>query len=216
MIPTKRESRAVYLHGSSIASGENEYFSVFEEKKSLLVCGSAHPSSDSRGNIACPRALDIAVDCFLERPSSSETAVETIAGFINEEIYGLQEKDKAFLCSIAMLYVFKGSTRVFPAGNAAVLFYENGVLKNEWYGDGTPMGMKAECRFIYSDEFELTEDSRFILVTGENRESVGSAVDFFKDNNGNGPEDPDEFFKGRQCSFVNLFLPKRERRGFLR
>ena len=216
MPPVMRESKAVYSHGSSVIPGANEYFTVFGEKRSVLVSGAACPTADSRGNSACPRALDIAVDCFLERPSSSETVVETIAGFINEEIYGMQEKDKAFLCSLAMLYVFKGRTRVFPAGDAAVLFYENGVLRNEWHGYGTPIGKKAEYKALYSDEFELSEDSRFILLAGKNKESVDSAAAFFKDGGGEEPGDTEEFFKGRQCSYVNLFLPKRERRGFLR
>lgn len=212
----KRESRAVYIHDCSITPEGNEFFSVFEEKRSLLVSGTAYPTADSRGNTACTRALETAVDCFLERPSSSETAVSTIAGFINDELYGLQEKDKAFLCSLALLYVFKGKTRVFPAGDAAVLFYENGELKNEWYGDGAPIGKRAEYKASCSDEFELTEDSRFILVTGENKEAAEAAAAFFKDNGGGVPEDTEEFFKGRHCSFVNLFLPKRERRGFLK
>ncbi len=214
MGPMGRESKAIYLHGCDIKAAGEEHFSIFEERKSILVCGTAYPGVGSRSSIACSRAIDIAADCFMERPSSSDVAVEAIAGFINDEIHGMQDKDKVFLCNLTMLYVFKGKTRVYPAGDSAAMFYENGELKNVWYGGGISMGKKAEPELIYTDEFELTEDTRFILVAGYDRDETEKTVEYFKEKKGEEPEDTESFFMERRCSYVNLYLPKREKRGF--
>lgn len=214
MGPFKRESRLGFYHGCSIGETEKDVFHVLEERNSVLVSGTAYPAGDSRSGAACARALEIAADSFLGRPSSSDVAVETIAGFINDEVYRMQEKDKAFLCNLAMLYVFKGKTRVYTAGDAAALFYENGELKNEWYGGGAAIGSKAEPELIYSDEFELTEDSRIVLVAGYDRDETERAAGYFRENNGEAPEDATGFSRERRCSYVDLYLPKREKRGF--
>ena len=214
MGPFKRESRLGFWHGCSIDETDKEVFHVLEERNSILVSGTAYPAGDSRSGAACGRALEIAADSFLGRPSSSEVAVEAIAGFINDEIYRMQEKDKAFLCNLVMLYIFKGKTRVYTAGDAAALFYENGELKNEWYGGGISLGSKAEPELIYSDEFELTEDSRLVLVAGHDRDETEKAIEAFRENNGEEPEDVAGFLKERRCSYVDLYLPRREKRGF--
>ena len=189
---------------------------MLEERNSILVSGAAYPASGSRSGAACPRALDIASESFLGRPSSSDVAVEAIAGFINDEIYGMQDKDKAFLCNLAVLYVFKGKTRVYTAGDAAAIYYEDGELKNVWYGGGKPVGSEAVPELIYSDEFELAGDARFILVAGRDKRAAEETVAYYRENNGEDPEDTEGFVKERHCSYVNLYLPKREKRGFLR
>lgn len=214
MGPFKRESRLGLRHGCSIDETDKDIFHVLEERNSILVSGTAYPAGDSRSGAACRRALEIAADSFLGRPSSSDVAVEAIAGFINDEIYRMQEKDKAFLCNLVMLYVFKGKTRVYTAGDSAALFYENGELKNEWYGGGVSLGSKAEPELIYSDEFELTEDSRLVLIAGYDRDETEKALEAFRENNGEEPEDAADFLKERRCSYVDLYLPRREKRGF--
>ena len=216
MGPGMRESRAVYNKACSIIPDDREYFSVFEEKRTVLICGSAFPSPDSRGNAGCMRALDVASDCFMERPFLSEMALDNIGEIVNREVYEMQDSDKSFMCSLAMLYIFKGRTRVCPAGHASVMFYETDALKNVWVGDGTLLGSKPDHKAVYSDEFELKKDCRFILITGGSKEDVDLATDYFKENKGAVPEDTEEFLKGRQCSYANLFLPEREKRGFLR
>ncbi len=216
MAPMIRESKAVYLHGCNIRPGDKEHFSGFEEKRNILACGAAYPTSDSWGSIACGRALDTAVDCFIERPSISDMAFRAISGFINDDIFSMQEGDKAFLCNMAMLYIFKGKARLSLFGDSAVLFYENGILKGSWYGSETPVGKKAEYDAVFSEEFELSEDSRFIFVAGEDKEATESASEYFRENNGEVPDDEEAFFMERHCSYVSLLLPKRERRGFLR
>lgn len=209
-------SKAVYLHGCDKDGDEQGAHAAFEEKRSILVCGCAYPGSESRTDAACKRALDIGVDCFLDRPSSSAIAVESIAGFINDEIYGMRDRDKIFLCSLAMLYVFKGKTRVYPAGNAAVMYFENEELKNIWYGGGSLLGSSARPELVYSDEFELVENARFVMVTGAADHAVRETVDYYKGSNGEEPENAESFVKEKHCSYVNLYLPKREKRGFLK
>ena len=216
MGPLKRESKIGYIHCCDIEETGSEHFSALEERNSILVSGVAYPAGDSRGGAACPKALDIATDSFLGRPSSSDVAVEAIAGFINDEVYGMQEKDKAFLCNLAVVYVFKGKTRVYTAGDAAAMFFENGELKNIWYGGGKPIGSAAEPELIYSDEFELTEDTRFILVAGRDMKAAEETVAYYKESNGEKPEDIESFVRERHCSYTDLYLPKREKRGLLR
>ena len=216
MGPMKRESKLIYLHGCDIEETEKEYFSALEERNSLLVGGAAYPAGNSRSSIACQRALDIVTECFLGRPSSSDEAVEGIAGIINDEIYGMQENDKVFLCNLAALYVFKGKTRIYTAGDSAAMFFEKDELKNVWYGGGKALGSAAEPELIYSEEFELTEDTRFILVAGRNRDAAEDTVAYYKERNGKGPEDMAGFAGEMHCSFADLYLPKREKRGFLR
>ncbi|MBQ9359469.1 MAG: hypothetical protein IJT96_00365 [Lachnospiraceae bacterium] len=211
MGPLKKESKIGYLHACDIEENASEHFSMIEERNSILVSGAAYPAGDSRSAAACPRALDIAADSFLGRPSSSDVAVEAIAGFINDEIYGMQEKDKAFLCNLAVVYVFKGKTRVYTAGDAAAMFFDEGELKEVWYGGGKAIGSAADPELIYSDEFELNGDARFILVAGKDKAAIEETVAFYKENRGEEPEDTESFVKGKHCSYVNLYLPKRER-----
>ncbi|MBQ7584352.1 MAG: hypothetical protein IJT24_07045 [Lachnospiraceae bacterium] len=212
----KRESRLVYVHACDIEETTREHFSVLEERNSLLVGGAAYPANDSRSSAACPRALDIAAESFLGRPSSSNAAVEGIAGIINDEIYGMQDRDKAFLCNLAVVYVFKGKARIYTAGDSAAMFFEKGELKNVWVGGGKPIGSAPEPELVYSDEIELTEDTKFILVAGRDRGAVEMTVAYYTESTGEKPEDTEGFVKERHCSLVDMYLPKREKRGFLR
>ena len=216
MGPFKRESKIGFVHGCDTREAGDGRFSVLEERNSILVGGAAYPAAGSRSGAACPKALSIAVDSFLGRPSSSDVAVEAIAGFVNDEIYGMQDKDKAFLCNLAIVYVFKGKTRVYTAGDAAAMFFENGELKNVWYGGGKALGSSAEPELIYSDEFELKEDTKFILVAGRDRNAAEETVAYYTESKGKEPEDAESFAGEKHCSFASLYLPKREKRGLLR
>lgn len=216
MGPLRRESKLLYLHDCDIEEADKERYSVLEERKSILVCGTAYPAGDSRSGAACPRALDIAADSFLGRPSSSDVAVEAIAGFMNEEIFRMQDPKRSFLCNMAVVYVFKGKTRIYTAGDAAAMFFEDGSLKNIWYGGGQPLGALPQPELIYSDEFELDGDARIILTAGRDRVTAQEVVAFYKGRNGEEPEDTGSIVREKHCSYVNLYLPKREKRGLLR
>ncbi|MBQ4482480.1 MAG: hypothetical protein II966_04515 [Lachnospiraceae bacterium] len=210
-----RQSKAKYSYGCDLKGEEADSFSVFEEKRSIVVSGTAYPTTESRSHAACKRALDVAVDSYTDRPSTDDMAVEMIGHFMNEEVYSMNGEGGIFRCSLAAIYIFKGKTRVYNAGNSAIMFFESGALKEVWYGKGEPLGGVEDPEAYLPPVFELKEDTRFVIIAASDMETTESAVAFFKDHNGEDPEDTEEFFKERHCSYTNLYLPKREKRGFM-
>ncbi len=209
------QSRAIFVHGADIEPGEDNKLAVFEEKRSSAVCGLAYPTAKSRTPSACGRALDIAVDSFTERPSDSDLAVRMIGQFIDEGVGEMQEQGKEFMCSLAMLYIFKGKARVYAIGSSAVLFFEEGEEKHVWYGEGDPAGGSSHEGIELPQTLELDADCRFIFVAGSDEETVKEAVSYFEESKGEDTEGMKEHMKDKHCSYVNLYLPRRERKGRL-
>ncbi len=208
-------SRAVFIHGADIEPGEGNKFAVFEEKRSSAACGSAYPTAGSRSPAACGRAIDIAIDSFTERPSESDLAVRMIGQFVDEGVGEMQEQGKEFMCSLAMLYIFKGKARVYAIGSSAVLFFEEGEEKNVWYGEGGPAGGASHENIELPPILELDADCRFVFITGSDEETVKEAVSYFEESKGEDTEGMTEYMKDKHCSYVNLYLPRRERKGRL-
>ncbi len=209
-------SRAVFLHGADARPSDGDPFAVFEEKRSSAVAGVAFPTENSRSDAACGRALDIAAESFLERPSDSDLAVHMIGEFIDDSIAELQEPGREFMCSLAMLYIFKGKARLYPVGYSAVLFFEEGDLKEIVYGDGVPAGKGSHETMELTETLELDADCRFVFIAGQSEGSVREAAAYFKESKGEDAEGCEEYISGRHLAYVNLYLPKREKRGLLR
>lgn len=206
-------SRAVFIHGSDLSDG---VFAVFEEKRTSAVAGVAYPTKDSRSAAACERALGITTDCFLDRPNVTDMALHMISSIVDEAVGGLQENDAEYMCSLAALYIFKGKARVCPAGYSAVLFFEEGELKSIWYGDGVPVGGGSHEGMALPEDLQLDADCRFVFIAGSDMETVKEAVEYTKDSRGEDTEGMKAYFAERHAAYVNLYLPRREKRGFFR
>lgn len=188
-------------------------FSLQERGKALFF-GVGYPTEDSRSALACEKAFQIAGDSFLRRPSLADEAMETIARFINEGIFILQDMEKRFRCSAAFLYVYKGMGRVFSAGNALALHYRDGKLTHRFYTSDAPeIGSMLRGGSIFSPEFDISEGTNgFVLC------AAGKAVDL---NALPLPEpnqtDKSQFdgiidsFRGTSCSAGAIRLEKREK-----
>ncbi len=208
-------NQAIFLYGSDLISEEDIRYAAFENKRTTTVAGVAYPTEGSRSPVACGRALDIAVNCFLDRPSVADGALQMISRFVDEEISVLQEKDREYMCSLATLYIFKGRARICAMGYSAVLFFEEG-RSEIWYGDSVPAGSLTREDISFPGELELDADCRFVFITGINMDTVGEAVSYFEESRGEDTEGMKTFFSDKHASYVNLFLPKREKRGFFR
>lgn len=209
------QSRAVFLHGADIEAGDGSSFAVFEEKRTSTVAGVAYPTADSRSPAACERGLRITVDCFLERPSVADVAMQMIGQFVDDGISELQENDKEFMCSLAALYIFKGKARVYPIGFTAVLFFE-GEHKEIWYGDGIPAGKGSREPMEFPGVLELDADCRFVFIAGCDMDTVKDAVSYFEESRGEDTEGMRAYFADKRAAYINLYLPRREKRGFFR
>ncbi len=210
------QSKAVFLYGADIEPGEGDHLAVFEEKRTSTVAGVAYPTADSRSPAACGRALDLMVDCFLERPSVADIAMKMIGQIIDENIGELQSPGQEFMCSAAGLYIFKGKARVSPIGYAAVLFFEEGEHKGTWYGDGIPAGKDNRDTAVSSEIMDLHTDCRFVFIAGCGMDAVREAAAYFEESKGEDTEGMEAYLSGKHLAYVNLYLPKREKRGFFR
>ena len=205
------KTKAEFVHNTDAQVEEGGHYAVFEEKRNSTVAGVAYPTADSRSSLACTRALDIAVDSFMERPSGTDTALHMIGSFMDDGIGKLNEPGKEFKCSVAMLYISKGKARVYPAGYSAVIFFEEGVRKNVWYGDGRPVGAGSHEDMPLPELISLGQDCRFIFIAASDMDTVRSAVSFYEENKGEDAAAQEEFMKDKCCAFVNLHLPERKR-----
>ncbi len=216
MGPVGRESKAVFLRGCDINETEGIYFSTFEDRRNSTASACAYPTPESRGPGACVRAMNMAIDCFMERPAVTDIAMEMITKMMDDDVRTMQDSDKAFLCSYAGVYIFKGKARAHVLGYSAAMFYELEELKGSWLGNKVPVGAAARSELKFAEPFELTEDSRIILISAGEAGIAEEAVSFIRENGAEDTESFSDHFKERHCSYVNLYLPKRERRGFLR
>ena len=145
------------------SSDEGVFFSL-EEKGKAAYCGVSYPTVNSRSAVACERALSISGDSFLRRPSLRNEAMETISHFMSEGIYILQEPEKEFLCSTAIMYLFKGQARFFIAGSAcACHFYQGKLLKTIQAADSPFVGQTLK-RKDHIEEAISVEDGQHTFL----------------------------------------------------
>lgn len=152
---------------------ENPFFRL-DAKGKALFCGVTYPTENSRSDIACKKALEIGADSFIRRPSLCDEAMDTISTFINEGIYIFQEADKRFLCSTAILYVFRGRARWVVSGNAGICHFRNGKLINRTEGSSIPLfGERVRWNADTEPEFDVSEGENAFLLY-----SAGADIDF--------------------------------------
>lgn len=211
-----RKSRAVFEYSCNPYTEDQTRFVRFEETRIAAFCGAAYPGEGSRGPAACKRALDTAADCFFDRPSSSDTAVETLGRMINDEVSSLQEKDRAFLCSAAFLYLFKGRARAYAAGHSLIMCFDDGDLKSVYRGNGVLLGSTGDGGRDFPEEIILDRNLRFLLIAAENGELPDELSDLFERQSGMNTEEIIVTVRDRRCACVNLYLPLREKKGFFR
>lgn len=147
---------------------ENPFFRLDAKGKSLF-CGVTYPTKDSRSDIACKKALEISAESFIRRPSLCDEAMETISTFINQGIYIFQEADKRFLCSTAILYVFRGKARWVVSGNAGICHFRDGKLINRTEGSNISLfGERMRWNVETEPEFDVSEgENAFLLYSAD-------------------------------------------------
>ena len=204
------KTKAVFLHGSDIEAGNGSQ-AVFEEKRSSTVIGVAYPADKSRNTTSCKRALDIAIDCFMDRPSDSDEAMWMIGRFMDDGVCELHEGGEEVSCSPAMLYIYKGKARVYPKGYSAVLFFEGEGLANIWYGDGIPAGSGDHTQMSLPETLKLGNDCRFVFIAGEDMETVKAAAEYAKETKGEDTEGMKAYMSDKHIAWINVFLPERKR-----
>ena len=153
---------------SKLENGEYRCF-LAEQRGKAAYCGAAYPTSESRSAIACEKAIEISCDSFLRRPSLADLAMKTIAGFVNEGVYILQDPEKQFRCAAAFLYIYKGAARVSVSGNSIVFHFKDGVLQRSYYEPtSNPVGKSLRRENAASPEFDVSSGiNAFLLCSGE-------------------------------------------------
>lgn len=213
---------------------EYTFFQCMEKGKAVF-CGLGYPTMDSRSAMAVGKLLEISGGSFLRRPAVMDEAMEMIAQFMNEGLYGMQEADKQFLASVAILYLWQGMVRPCISGNARIYHYRNGQLQGELpreaedplFGEtlrrkehpGPAIDLTgASHQFLLiaaSDQYSLDE-----VLTGERLAApLAEAQGGNGGNGGNGgagvaPEWVDgvfESFQGQPVSLAFLDLPERKK-----
>lgn len=148
---------------------ESPYFTL-RRKGTALVAGVTYPTRDSRSDITCRKVLEISAESFIQRPSLSDVAVDTISTFINEGIYIYQERDKAFLCSTALLYVLHDKARWVVSGDAVIYHFRDGRFVSKSAERKSPLFGER----VYWNEKEVPE---FDLSYGVNAFLLCSAAE---------------------------------------
>lgn len=201
---------------------QGNVYSSFSSRGKAIACSVAYPTGESRSDIACEKLCSISADCFLRRPSLCDEAMGAIAGFINEGIYLDQEPNKVFLCSAAILYIFRGRARCFATGNSRVYHFRDGRLTEVSRGNGVILfGKKVRWEQKAAPEFELLpEKNIFLLCSGaENTDFDKIMKDMEQDSALTAAEDvvPEtliEQFSGKKCSATAIILPEVRRSLF--
>ena len=185
-----------------------------QRKGEALFFGVGYPTEDSRSALACEKAFQIAGESFLRRPSLADEAMETIARFIKEGVYILQDVDKRFCCAAAFLYVFKGRGRVFFAGNALAIHLQDGKVVDRFSDPGaSEIGNSLRGKNAFSSEFDVSNGTNDFLLCAAvkafsfdtlplpqaNQTYEGQFDDFISS------------FSGQPCSIGAVHLDKRER-----
>lgn len=121
----------------------------------------AYPTVDSRSHAACENIVGVVTDSFVRRPSLCDEAMQGISDFANESVYSLQDPEKTFFADCAMLYIFKNRMRCTAFGNAAVYYFNNGILQHIYDG--------AENRLLgKSLRFSVASEPEILIPKGEN------------------------------------------------
>lgn len=148
-------------------SAENRFYKL-TEKGGTIACACAFPTKESRGAAACEKTVTISTDSFIRRPALIDMAMEAISGFVNEAVYSLQEPQKRFLCSSAILFIHKGRYRCILSGNAQLWHFCNGRAVKCFTADDAPLfGVSLKSRFSSTDSEELPKgENAFLLYSG--------------------------------------------------
>lgn len=175
----------------------------------------AYPTEESRSEVACEKLCSISTESFLRRPSLCDEAMETIAGFVNEGIYLYQEPNKVFLCSAAILYIFRGRARCIATGNSRVYHFRDGSLAEVSRGSGDILfGKNVRWKQKALPEFDLLLGTNiFLLCSGaENTDFDQIMRNLEQDSALAADEDAlaetlIRHFKEQKCSAAAIILP---------
>ncbi|MGN1136548.1 MAG: hypothetical protein ACI4SF_10050 [Oscillospiraceae bacterium] len=177
----------------------------------------AHPTPDSRSDIACEKILRVMGESFLGRPSLCDEAMETISDFANRNVFAVQEPYKTFLADAAVLFIHKGKARCVLSGNSRVYYLSDGKASDICEAKNYLLfGKKARFKEDIPPEFTLSgKINAFAVVCGT------GDIDIDKnqlENSFEGVSNADEWaerlisdhFGDRRLSIMTVILPERK------
>ncbi|MGN0643298.1 MAG: hypothetical protein ACI4JJ_09120 [Huintestinicola sp.] len=196
---------------------ENKLFGV-GRRGAAAAFAAAYPTENSRGTAACERAVTVSTESFVQRPSMRDEAVETITGFINQGIYGIQEPGKTFFCSAAALYIFRRKARCVVSGNAKIYYFSDGKLRSVSEGnEDVLLGKRLNLHCKFDPPFELSGGvNSFLLVSGGDSADIdispieGAEISYAEELT----EKLLPELKKQGCSALAVVLPKKKFRLF--
>lgn len=184
-----------------------------------FFCGIAYPTEDSRSYAACEKALEIGSSSFLRRPSLCDEAVNTIAGFINEGLYALQDPGKPFFCNLAIIYGFRGKARWMVSGESVIYHFQDSRLIRQSAVCREPLLGKYVCwKETLEPEFDVSHSTNaFLLYSGTQQpifpNQVTGVNDILPSIDGDvWMENVLSVFQGKACSVAAFVLPTRKRK----
>lgn len=203
--------KAKYKNYCDKASAESaDSFFRLDARGKALFCGVAYPTKESRSDIACKKLLEIGAESFIRRPSVCDEAVDAISTFMNEGIYIFQEKEKQFLCSAAILFVFRGEARWIVSGNVGICHFRDGMPVKKAEGCHTPL-FGARIRYEQTAEpaFDISRgENAFFLYSCAQREDLDAAMERAADWRGEKAMIAE--VAGRHCSAAAIVLPNKK------
>lgn len=133
-----------------------------------IACAAAYPTKESFGASGCEKAVTVATETFMRRPSMTDKAPPAISGFINEAVYSIQSPGRLFFCSTAILYIVNGQFRCILSGTAKLLHFNGGNLISTFDGGSNPLfGKQLRTEFSSSDVISLPHGvNAFLLYSG--------------------------------------------------
>ncbi len=171
-----KRADAASIYNSAPCSDESLFFSGFAGSSAMF--GAAHPTEDSRGDAACGKIMHIASDSFLHRPSLCDEAVNSISGFINRDIYSLQEPYRAFLAHSAIVFIHKKKARCIFSGNGRIYHLSGGkVIGSTEQREYLLYGKKIRYKENFAPEFDLARgDNSFVICCGNSSADIEADV----------------------------------------
>lgn len=147
-------------------NGESlDRFFRLQAKGGAVACALAYPTKESFGASGCEKAVTVATETFMRRPSMSDKAPPAISGFINDALYRIQDPHKLMFCSTAVLYIVNGQFRCILSGAAKLLHFNGGELKNTFDGGDNPLfGKHLNADFTSSQVIELPHGTNAFLL----------------------------------------------------
>lgn len=203
--------KAKYKNYCDKASMENtDTFFRLDMRGRAIFCGVAYPTKESRSDLACKKILEISAESFIRRPSVCDEAVDTISTFMNEGIYIFQEKEKQFLCSAAILFVFRGEARCIVSGDAGICHFRDGKLIRRITGDNIPLfGARIRWKHKAQPEFDISQgENAFLLYSGiqtDASETILEQMEYWR-----GEDAVTADFDKQHCSVAALVLPNKK------